>query len=108
MNLKPGLQVNGRESGSNNSLLNVVPGPVKTRTGNAHRERSEDFALRQVQKYGQNSANMGRFMTDSPLGLVQNKFIPRKGPQSGTIAPAVQANFKRNSSHEPGKTQSPG
>ena len=47
LNMKPGLQVNGRDgAGSNNSLLNMVPGPVKTRTGNAHRERSEDFALR--------------------------------------------------------------
>ena len=45
LNMKPGLQVNGG-AGSNNSLLNMVPGPVKTRTGNAHRERSEDFALR--------------------------------------------------------------
>ena len=111
MNMKQSLQVNGANN-SNNSLLNaqlnVVPGPVKTRTGNAHRERSEDFALRQVQqKYGQNSAAMGRFMNDSPLNMAAQKFIPRKGMQSDKLTPNV-ASFKRNSSHETGKTQTPG
>ena len=46
-------------------------------------------------------------MTDSPLNMVAQKFIPRKGIQSDKLTPTVTT-FKRNGSHETGKTQTPG
>ena len=82
-----------------NGVLVALKGPSKTRTGNANRERSEDFARHQVKQIGSNSA-VDRFMADSPLSLVNSKLIPRKAIQPSSVTSAAPARFSRQESRE--------
>ena len=60
----------------------AVSNSLKVRTGNSHREqRGEDFQIRQTTQL----KVQGRFSQESPLGIVQSKFIPRKGAVSSML-----------------------
>ena len=56
---------------------------VKNRTGNANRERSDDFSVKQVQKFTQNTS-LSRFTQDSPSGIFNQK-IPKKAQVTSTL-----------------------